>query len=317
LPDVWGNAGGIRRVFVTGKGGVGKTTVACAEAVWNADQGRSTLLVTTDPAAHLGNVLETPVGAVPGPVAGVANLYAVRIDAKAATAAYVAAVLRDAALHVGVEGLPRLQEELSSPCTEEVAVFHAFLEHVLSDAYDVVVFDTAPTGHTLRLLQLPLDYRQQLEAKVAGVAEGPSVDAEQTARMTATLERLRDATHTAFLLVVDPETTPIAEAGRAARELSELGISTAGVVCNQVLPEEACTNAFFRSRRAMQMRHIASLPRELGEVPVAVVVQRAEDVRGVSALRAMAEELHIPNPGSVQGRSGILGPGYVPFAVRD
>ncbi len=286
------SSAGPRRVFVTGKGGVGKTTVACSTAVWAADQGLRTLLVTTDPAAHIGNVLETAVGDGVAPVAGLRNLFAVRIDAKATTAAYIQAVLDDAALRMGPEAIARMREELASPCTEEVAVFQRFLDYLLGETYDVVVFDTAPTGHTLRLLELPMDYERQLEAKVSTSEESQAVDAAQTERMRSALQLLRDPARTSFALIVYPETTPIAEARRASGELDDLGIGTALVVCNQILPEEACTNSFFRRRRAMQQEHLASIGKTFPGVASLPLTQRAGDVRGVGALRDLARELY-------------------------
>jgi len=285
------SSAGPRRIFVTGKGGVGKTTVACSTAVWASDEGLRTLLVTTDPAAHIGNVLETAVGDGVAPVAGLRNLFAVRIDAKATTAAYIQAVLDEAAPRMRPEAIVRMREELASPCTEEVAVFQRFLDYLLAETYDVVVFDTAPTGHTLRLLELPMDYERQLEAKVSS-EESQAVDAAQTERMRSALQLLRDPDRTSFALIVYPETTPIAEARRASGELDDLGIGTSLVVCNQILPEEACTNAFFRRRRAMQEEHLESIGGSFPGVAVLPLTQRPGDVRGVNALRDLARELY-------------------------
>jgi arsenite-transporting ATPase len=216
----------------------------------------------------------------------------VRIDAKVTTAAYIQAVLDDAALRMGPEAIARMREELASPCTEEVAVFQRFLDYLLGETYDVVVFDTAPTGHTLRLLELPMDYERQLEAKVSTSEESQAVDAAQTERMRSALQLLRDPARTSFALIVYPETTPIAEARRASGELDDLGIGTALVVCNQILPEEACTNSFFRRRRAMQQEHLASIGKTFPGVASLPLTQRAGDVRGVGALRDLARELY-------------------------
>ena len=283
---------GPRRIFVTGKGGVGKTTVACATALWAADQGLRTLLVTTDPAAHIGNVLDTAVGDAVAPVAGARHLRAVRIDAKTTTADYIRAVLDDAAGRMGPEAIARMREELASPCTEEVAVFQRFLDHLLTDGEDVVVFDTAPTGHTLRLLELPMDYERQLEAKVSTSEKSRAVDAAQSERMRAALEVLRDPARTSFALVVYPETTPIAEARRASAELNDLGIGTPLVISNQILPDQACTNAFFRRRRAMQNEHLESIGQTFAGAAVVPLSQRAGDVRGLDALRDVGRELY-------------------------
>ena len=282
--------GSPRRVLFAGKGGVGKTTLACAAALWAADAGLDTLLVTTDPAAHIGAVLETPVGDTPSPMASVDRLSAVRVDARAVTAAYRATVLEDAGRRFDPATVARMAEELDSPCTEEVAVFQRFLDHLLSSEHEVTVFDTAPTGHTLRLLGLPLEYGEQLAAKAHGSAESAAVDAAQQSRMAEALAVLRGEAAT-LTFVVYPETTPIAEAHRAAADLAQVGIGTSLVVANQVLPEEACTSRFFQRRRQLQAEHLARLPAAFPGSLIVSAQLRPEDVRGVGALRQMAREV--------------------------
>jgi arsenite-transporting ATPase len=282
---------GRRCVLYAGKGGVGKTTAACATAIWAADAGLRTLLVTTDPAAHIGAVLGRAVGVEPVPVPGVEHLAAVEVDARAATAAYKDAVLVDARTRFDAATVARIAEELDSPCTEEVAVFQRFLDHLLSREFEVTVFDTAPTGHTLRLLELPYDYAQQLAVKAPASEESAAVDVLQRSRMDAALALLRDAGRTTVAFVLYPEATPVAEAARAARELAGLGIRTPLVVANQVLPAAACTHVLFRRRREIQLVHLAELPRAFPEALILTVALRAEDVRGVGALREVGREM--------------------------
>ena len=286
------SAAGPRRVFFSGKGGVGKTTAACATAVWAADTGYRTLLVTTDPAAHIGAVLEAEVGDAPAPVPGVARLDAVKVDAKHVTQQYKDEVLADARARFDAATVAQIAEELDSPCTEEVAVFQRFLAYLLSDAYEVMVFDTAPTGHTLRLLALPLDYRDQLSVKAHVSEESASVDAAELARMSAALDVVRDPALTTMALVLYPETTPIAEAQRAAADLAGLGIATRLVVANQVLPEEVCVNPFFRNRRTMQLTHLERLPVVFPGVDVSLLQLQPEDVRGLPVLREVGAQLY-------------------------
>ena len=151
LPD-----GRPRTIFFAGKGGVGKTVASCATAVWSARQGHRTLLVTTDPAAHIGQVLGAAVGTEPAPVDGVDGLWAARVDAKAAAIAYTDRIIADAvARGRSPAAIAAMREELDSPCTEEMAAFDQFIELASRDTFDVTVFDTAPTGHTMRLLELP------------------------------------------------------------------------------------------------------------------------------------------------------------------
>ena len=271
---------------------MGKTTAACVTALWAADAGYRTLLVTTDPAAHTGAVLETAVGDTPTAVAGVERLDAVKIDAKHVTQQYKDEVLDGARARFDAATAAQIAEELDSPCTEEVAVFQRFLEYLLSERYEVMVFDTAPTGHTLRLLSLPLDYRDQLSVKAHVSEESASVDATELARMSAALAVVRDPALTTFALVLYPETTPIAEAERAAADLASLGITTALVVANQVLPEEVCVNDFFRNRRTMQLTHLARLPDVFPQASYSLLPLQAEDVRGLDALRAIGTPLY-------------------------
>ncbi len=280
-----------RRILLAGKGGVGKTTLAAALAVWAADAGWDTLLVTTDPAAHLGAVLEVPVDDAPHPVAGVGGLAAVRVDAAAATAAYRRGVLADAARHFPPAALERLAEELESPCTQEVAVFHRFLDHLLQPAGRVVVFDTAPTGHTLRLLELPREYAAQLAAQAHPPALPAGQEAAAAGRIRRSLEVLRDPDRTSLAFVLYPEATPVAEAQRAAVQLAGSGIATALVVANQVLPAAMCTGPFFARRRRLQEEHLRRLPALFPLVPLRRVALRAADVRGLTDLREVAREL--------------------------
>jgi arsenite-transporting ATPase len=291
------SAAGPRRVFFSGKGGVGKTTAACATAVWAADAGYRTLLVTTDPAAHIGAVLEADVGDTPAPVPGVARLDAVKVDAKHVTQQYKDEVLADARARFDAATVAQIAEELDSPCTEEVAVFQRFLAYLLSDTYEVMVFDTAPTGHTLRLLALPLDYRDQLSVKAHVSEESASVDAAELARMSAALDVVRNPELTTMALVLYPETTPIAEAQRAAADLAGLGIATELIVANQVLPEKVCVNPFFRNRRMMQLTHLERLPVVFPGVDVSLLPLQPEDVRGLPVLRAVGAQLYgAPKP---------------------
>lgn len=134
-------------LFFAGKGGVGKTAVSCTTAVWLARQGLRTLLITTDPAAHIGDVLGVTVDPEPGLVAGVPGLWAARVDPKAAAAAYVERVIGDAIANGrGEDPIAAMREELDSPCTEEIAAFNRFIDLISRDTYDVTVIDTAPPG---------------------------------------------------------------------------------------------------------------------------------------------------------------------------
>ena len=278
-----------RLLFFTGKGGVGKTVVSAATAVWLAERGYRTLLVTTDPAAHLGDVFGQPVGADLTPVHGVENLFAARVDQKQAADEYKARILSEAAGKFSEDMLTAMREELESPCTEEMAAFEKFLQYATRTDFDVIAFDTAPTGHTLRLLALPLDWQGQLEAMVAA-KPGSQTHAETKARYDNIIEMLRDRERTTFIFVVYPENTPIVEAHRASEDLQQAGISTSLVVANQVLPPEVCTSPFFRGRWTLQQKYLPVIAARF-DVPVATLPLFDAEVKRLPALRAAGETL--------------------------
>lgn len=229
-----------RNLFFTGKGGVGKTSVACATAVALADRGRRVLLVSTDPASNLDEVLETPLGSEPRPIQDAPGLFALNIDPEAAAQAYrermvgpYRGVLPDAAVR-------SIEEQLSGACTVEIAAFDEFSK-LLGDArttadFDHVVFDTAPTGHTLRLLELPAAWTGFLEANVGGTScLGPLAGLKaQQALYDASRQALVDGSRTALVLVSRAERSALAEAERTRRELTALGVLRLELVINGI-----------------------------------------------------------------------------------
>ena len=211
---------GRRTIFFAGKGGVGKTVSSCLTAVWLAQQGHKTLLLTTDPAAHLGDVLGVPVGDVPALVEKLPGLWAVKIDPKAAAETYKARIINDARQRGRPESAIKvMEEELDSPCTEEMAAFDQFIDYASQSDWDAVVFDTAPTGHTMRLLELPMDWSQQIDVKVFASVDGSAADDVAKQRFGKVIEMMRDPAQSTFAFVMYPEATPILEAWRAAKEL--------------------------------------------------------------------------------------------------
>jgi arsenite-transporting ATPase len=270
-----------RALFFTGKGGVGKTTISSVVAVHLADQGRRTLIVTTDPAAHLGEVFGIPVGGEPVPVAE--NLAAVMIDQERAFAEYKERVLREAGASCSPEMLAAIAEELNSPCTEEMAAFDKFVRFIEGREYDVVVFDTAPTGHTLRLLDLPFDYARQAEMMVSS-PDGAAVQERAGNRFREIIALLRDPQRAVFGLVLYPESTPIMESWRAMLDLREAGIATQFVVANLLLPQEACLNSFFKNRRQMQLRYLQEIGGKFA-LPVLRFPLMGKEIRGLDLLR--------------------------------
>jgi len=271
---------GTKAVFFTGKGGVGKTTISCIFAVYTAQKGFKTLLVTTDPAAHIGEVLDARVGSKPVKVTD--HLYAVMVDQEEAFREYKERVLSDARGKYSEDMLKAMEEELNSPCTEEMAAFDKFAQFIESKEYDTVVFDTAPTGHTLRLLDLPFDYAKQAEMMV-------SADEAKTAKETAEnrfrkiIDILKDKNRTTFCIVLYPESTPILESYRAMLDMKASGINTQMVVANMILTEEVCTNDFFKNRREMQMRYLTEIHKKFN-LPVLQFPLMQKEIKGLKAL---------------------------------
>lgn len=245
-----------RVVILTGKGGVGKTVTACAVASKLKEKGK-TLLLTTDPAAHIGQVLEAEVNHVPTQIKE--NLWAVNIDQKSAVEEYRKKILDDArSQNYTPELLAALEEELESPCTEEIAIFEQFANLLNEAEWDYFVLDTAPTGHTLRLLELPFEYQKQIDAK-----KRPDTIASQAAnfskgndKIEKLIERLKNSDKATFLLVAYPEYTPLNEGYRAMKDLERVGITVQGVMLNNILYKGDCPDEFSLERWKLQQHYL-------------------------------------------------------------
>jgi arsenite/tail-anchored protein-transporting ATPase len=291
LPRVMPN-GSRRTLFFAGKGGVGKTAASCITAVWLARQGLHTLLLTTDPAAHIGDVLGEPVGDDVAPVEGVPNLWAVKIDPKAAAETYKARILDDARQRGRPpEAIKVMTEELDSPCTEEMAAFDKFIDYASQEGWQAVVFDTAPTGHTLRLLELPMDWSKQIDVKVFASVDTTAADDVAKQRFAQVIDTMRDPTHSTFAFVMYPEATPIIEAYRASEELRTVGIEPGLVVANFVIPPEQATTPFTRARRAMQEKYLAEIAQRF-PVPLVQIPLLPREVKGIEMLTELGQQVY-------------------------
>ncbi|GAA0729949.1 arsenite-transporting ATPase [Halorubrum trapanicum] len=284
-----------RYLFFTGKGGVGKSTIASTAATKLAEAGHETLVVTTDPAAHLEDIFGERVGHEPTSV-GQADLDAARIDQEKALEEYRTQVLdhvtemyedkEDTQIDVDA-AIANVEEELESPCAEEMAALEKFVSYFDEDGYDVVVFDTAPTGHTLRLLELPSDWKGFMDlgslTKGAAPAKGDQYD--------EVIETMKDPEQSTFAFVMYPEYTPMMEAYRAAADLKDqVGIETSLVVANYLLPEKYGDNAFFENRLAQQAEYLGEISDRF-DVPMMLAPLRQDEPVGLDALRAFGEEI--------------------------
>jgi arsenite-transporting ATPase len=293
LMDLIRPKGRSRTIFFTGKGGVGKTAVSCAAAYALAREGNKTLLLTTDPAAHIGEVLGQNVDETVRPIDGVPHLWAATIDQETATVAYKQRILADAREKYSEDMLKAVAEELESPCTEEMAAFDKFMQYLELEGYDALVIDTAPTGHTLRLLQLPFDYSDQVGLMVSTTQSSSAAKSESQARLSRIVDRLKDPARSTFAFVMYPESTPVIEAYRAMCDLKEAGIATQFVVANQVLLPQYCTNQYFERRRAMQERYLEEIE-ERFHLPIVLLPLLETEVRGLEMVKHAAQALSAP-----------------------
>ncbi len=273
-----------RTIFFAGKGGVGKTSVAAATALWIAEQGYKTLLLTTDPASHLSQIFEQDVSDQPTLINGEKKLWASRIDPVKATNEYKEKILVEARKKYDAQRITAIEEELNSPCTEEMATFEKFIDFATRKDFEVIVFDTAPTGHTLRLLELPIDWSKQIEIKTFTSTGETEVDKITKSRFKEVIDMIQDINQTTFSFVMYPESTPIEEASRAMDELLTIGVPTSLVVANFILPESIVTNDYLKQRKAMQEKYLAEMDRRF-TAPIVPLPLLVDDLIGKEKLK--------------------------------
>ncbi len=283
--------GNRRTIFFAGKGGVGKTSIAATTSLWVARQGFKTLLVTTDPASHLAEVFGQAVGHKPSNVRGENFLWLAHIDPVESANEYKARVLDECRLKYDPARVKAIAEELDSPCTEEIATFEKFIDYAASEEFEVIVFDTAPTGHTLRLLKLPVDWSKQLEIKIFTSMEDSQADKETKAKFQKVISLMQDPEKTTFSFVMYPESTPIEEAARAMDDMSDIGVQTSLVVANMVIPDSIVTNDYLKQRRAMQDIHLNEI-RNRFEARMVTLPLLADDLMGIEQLTKASELLY-------------------------
>ena len=284
-----------RVLFFTGKGGMGKTTLACATAVGLAARGRRVLLVSTDPASNLDEVLETALGEEPRPVAGVDGLYAANVDPEAAAREYRERLVGPYRGVLPETALRSMEESLSGACTVEIAAFDAFTR-LLADAeatsvYDNVIFDTAPTGHTLRLLSLPAAWTEFIDQNTTGTScLGPLAGLDhQRALYAESVATLTDPARTTLVLVARPEPSALAEAARTAAELAGAGMRRQILALNGVFTVTDEADATARTLAAGQAEALAGLTGPLAALQRVEVPLHGFAPLGVEALAAVLQ----------------------------
>jgi len=281
-------------VFFTGKGGVGKTSLACATALSLADKGNKVLLVSTDPASNVGQVFETEIGNRLTSIPQVTGLDAIEINPEEAAAQYRERIVGPMRGVLPEKALKGIEEQLSGACTTEIAAFDEFTA-LLTDAdligrYDHVVFDTAPTGHTIRLLQLPGAWSGFLEeGKGDASCLGPLAGLEkQRARYAAAVEQLSDGETTRLVLVARPRRSALAEAARTSRELAAIGIRNQHLAINGLMPNEVDDDPLAAAFAERDQAALAAMEAEVARLPRETFPLRSENLVGIEALRRFA-----------------------------
>lgn len=286
-----------RFLFFTGKGGVGKTSMSCAVAVALADEGKRVLLISTDPASNLDEVLQTPLSQVPTAVKGVPNLEAFNLNPEAAAREYRERIVGPYRGLLPDAAVKSIEEQLSGACTTEIASFNEFTRLLGNEAvianYDHVILDTAPTGHTLRLLSLPAAWNDFIaNNKTGSSCLGPLAGLKEQ-RMTyyKTVAALKDPLQTLLVLVSRPDKSALKEARRASWELAELGMRNQRLIINGLFQSDdrsdplafAFTN---RCRKALD-----EMPDMLRSLPQTTFPFRPNGFGGIAALRECASEV--------------------------
>jgi arsenite-transporting ATPase len=278
-------------LFFTGKGGVGKTSLSTAAALTLADAGKRVLLVSTDAASNLDEMLGIELRNTPTPVPGAPGLSVLNIDPDTAAESYRQRVLAQMGVAASVADLSTVREQLSGACTTEIASFDEFANLLSGDAesFDHIVFDTAPTGHTLRLLSLPKAWSGFLDGNDRGAScLGPHSGLKmQEVRFKAALDALSDPAQTTVILVTRPDKGAIAEAERTSEELHALGLDNQRLVINGVFHASARTDAVACAIETVGQQALAEMPQSLSALPQDRVPLRPFDTVGLPALRAL------------------------------
>lgn len=284
-------------LFYTGKGGVGKTSIASATAVALADSGKRVLLISTDPASNLQDVFSMELTNKGIPIPSVPNLVVANLDPIQAAAEYREGVIAPYRGKLPETVLANMEEQLSGSCTVEIAAFNEFSNFItdskVQDAYDHILFDTAPTGHTLRMLQLPSAWSHFISESTHGASCLGQLSGleDKKAIYKRAVETLADGSLTTLILVTRPETAPFKEAARASDELSALGIHNQMLIINGVLTQHS--DPLSSSLYEKQHAALHAMPHSLQTLPLYMIPLRSYNVTGLEHVRALLNTDHV------------------------
>lgn len=281
-------------LFFTGKGRVGKTSTACATAVALADEGKKVLLISTDPASNLQDVFETELDGKAKPIKGVDNLEVINLDPLEAAHNYKESVVAPFRGKLPDSVIESMEEQLSGSCTVEIAAFNEFSNFItnskINTDYNHIIFDTAPTGHTLRMLQLPSAWTDFISESTHGASclgQLSGLDSKKETYKKA-VENLSDKSLTTLVLVTRPDKTPLNEVARASKELSEIGIKNQILVINGVLEhydDDLSESIFNKQKLALE-----NMPEMLTEFDTYTIALRSYNITGIDSIRNLLKK---------------------------
>ncbi|MPM02586.1 Arsenical pump-driving ATPase [bioreactor metagenome] len=281
-------------LFYTGKGGVGKTSTACATAVTLADMGKKVLLISTDPASNLQDVFNTELNNKGVPINEVPNLTVANLDPVQAAAEYRESVITPYRGLMPESVIKSMEEQLSGSCTVEIAAFNEFSNFITDETaeqeYDNIIFDTAPTGHTLRMLQLPSAWSNFISESTHGASclgQLSGLEEKKDVYKKA-VETLSNGSLTTLILVTRPEVGPIEEAKRASMELSDIGVKNQALVINGLFNEydDEISESFYNK----QQKALSEMPKEFKNITTYFIPLRAYNITGVENVRSFLTE---------------------------
>ncbi|BCD02754.1 arsenical pump-driving ATPase (plasmid) [Bacillus cereus] len=284
-------------LFFTGKGGVGKTSTACATAITLADMGKRVLLISTDPASNLQDVFEIELTNKPKVIPNVLNLHVANLDPETAAHEYKERVVGPYRGKLPDTVIATMEEQLSGACTVEIAAFDEFstllTNKELTSKFDHIIFDTAPTGHTLRLLQLPTAWSGFLEESTHGAScLGPLAGlGDKKELYSQTVEALSNPKQTSLMLVTRPDSSPLQEAERAAKELKEIGVSNQYLLVNGVLTNYVQNDSVSKALFTRQVRALENMTEELKDLPAYEIPLVPFNVTGIENMRKLVQPI--------------------------